>query len=175
MPDHGRAGRRFQLSSDDTHEGGLPFSVTAHQGHLLAALDFDVSSGEYSFLWICGSKAFRLVNHVAGARSRRELYRETHLVYFVYLYPFKFLQCLDAGLYLIGLGGLVTEGLDELFRLLDHALLVLVGGGLLRYSLCPEFQILGIWHLVIVDMPEHDLHRTIGHVVQKLAVVRHKQ
>ena len=98
-----------------------------------------------------------------------------HRISLINLYTLKFLESLDAGLHLIGLGGLVTEGLNKLLGLLYHLLLIFVCGRLLGYSFLPESQILAIRHLIVVNMAEHNLHRTVGDIVQKAAVVAHQQ
>ena len=78
---------------------------------------------------------------------------------------------LDAGLHLIALGGLVAETLNKFLGLLDHPLLVLVCGPLLLHPLAAQLNILGIRHLVVVDVTEDYLHRPGGHPVQEAAVV----
>ena len=43
------------------------------------------------------------------------------------MYAVQPVQSLDAGLYLVGFGGLGTEAFDKFLRLLDHLLLIFKG------------------------------------------------
>ena len=92
----------------------------------------------------------------------------------VNFYPFQLLQSLDPGLDLIRLGRLVPELVDEVFCLLYHPLLVLIGRSLLGNTFSPELNILAVWHLVVRHVPQSHLNRAVGNIVQKLPVVGHQ-
>ena len=93
----------------------------------------------------------------------------------VHLDAVDLLQLLDARLHLIRLGGFVAELLDELFGLLDHPLLVLVGRQLLSAPFGPQHDVFRVGDLVVVDLAQRELHGAVGHVVQKGPVVRDHQ
>ena len=78
---------------------------------------------------------------------------------------------LDPGLYLIGLGRLVSEALDELLGFLDHSLLVLVGSLLLGKSFLAQFEIFAVRNLIVMDTSDHDFNRAVGHVVKEFSVM----
>ena len=175
MADAGFSAKGLQFSGHNAHERGFALTVASHQSDLLSTLDFYVCIPENDFLRISGGKALSLVYHVSRTGSRGELYGKADIVRFVYFQPVKLLQGFDTGLHLVGLGGLVTEGLDELLGLLYHPLLVLVCRSLLGDAFRPEYQIFAIRHLVVVNVPQHDFHGTVGYVVQELAVMRYQK
>ena len=160
-----------QLSGKDSHKGCLALAVAAYEGHLLPSLDLYVSIAEHYFLRVARCEVCGLEGHVSAARGGRKLYLEGGVVGLVYLQPFQFLQSLYSGLDLVGLGRLVTEAVYEVFRLLYHFLLVLIGCSLLRQPFGAEFHVLAVRYLVIVYVTKHNLNRAVGYVVQELTVV----
>ena len=76
---------------------------------------------------------------------------------------------------LIALRGLIAEAFYEFFRFLYHFLLILIGGHLLTHPLRPEFQILAVRNLVVLNMREHYLHCTVGDLVQEFSVVGYQK
>ena len=160
-----------KLSGKDSHKGCLALAVAAYECHLLPSLYFDVSIAEHYFLRVARCEACGLEGHVSAARGGRKLYLEGGVVGLVYLQSFQFFQSLYTGLDLVGLGGFVTEAVYEVFRLLYHFLLVLVGGSLLRQPFGAKFHVLAVGYLVIVYVTKHNLNSAVGYVVQELAVV----
>ena len=59
-------------------------------------------------------------------------------------------QLLDTALYLITLGGLVAEALDEALGVLDLLLLVLVGAALLLQALLAQLEVVAVVGAVVV-------------------------
>ena len=59
-------------------------------------------------------------------------------------------QLLDAALYLIALGGLVAETLNEALGVLDLLLLVLVGAALLLQALLTQLEVVAVVRAVVV-------------------------
>ena len=174
MTETGFARKRFQLAHDHPHQRGLPFAVATDQRHLFSPLDLNVRMTEHDLLRITDFQVRRLENNVSGTRCRGKLDRQGRMVRLIHLDPVQFLQRLDPGLDLVGLGRLVSEPRDEFFRLVDHPLLVLVGGDLLGHPFCTENDILAVRHLVVMDMPQHDLDGTVGHVIQEAPVMGHQ-
>ena len=78
-------------------------------------------------------------------------------------------------MYLLGLGRLVAETLDERLNVLDFALLVLVSRALHVHTFLAQTDIIGIRHFIIINLAVRDFHRADGDVVQKSAVVRNHQ
>ena len=126
---------------------------------------------ENHFTRIAYFKINPLEHHIPGTRRRRKFNGKTHIVSLVHLYTIKLFKSLYSGLYLIGFGRLISEFFNELFTLFYHPLLVLVGSFLLGDAFSPEFQILGIRDLVVVNAAEHYLHRAVGHIVEEFPVV----
>ena len=123
---------RLQLPHYHTHKGSLTLTVASDQGDLLSPSDLYLSVPEDDLLRIADCQILAFEDYVSGTRSRRELNRQRDVVSLVNLHSVKFFELLDAGLYLIWLRRLVAETVDEILRLLDHLLLVLIGRHLLR-------------------------------------------
>ena len=174
MPQARLSGDRFQFTYYHAHHGGLPFAVTPDERHLLPSLDFYLRIPENHLLGISHGQSAAFVGNVARAWSRRKLDGQGSIVRLVYLYPFQFLQGLYTTLHLIGFGRLVSKCTDEIFRFLNHALLVLISRCLLGDSLRPQFRILGIWHLVVIDAAKHKLNGPPGDIVKEAPVMRNQ-
>ena len=93
----------------------------------------------------------------------------------VHLDAFHAGELLDARLHLYGLRGFVAEALDEGFGVGKHLLLVVIGALLLLAALTAELNILVVRNFVIIDVPEFDLERAPGCVVNEGAIVRNEQ
>ena len=130
---------------------------------------------ENHFTRIAYFKINPLEHHIPGTRRRRKFNGKTHIVSLVHLYTIKLLKSLYSGLYLIGFGRLISECPYEIFCLLNHLLLILVCSILLLKPFSPQFKILAVRHLVIVNMTKHYFHCSIGHIVQKAPVVTDKK
>ena len=169
------AGERLQLAGDRPDQGGLALAVASDQGHFLPALDLHVGVRKDHLARVPHGQVRRLVGHVAAALRRRELERDARVVRLIDFQTVQALQRLDARLHLVGLGRLVAEFIDKLLGLLDHPLLVLVGGRLLGQALGAQRQILAVGHFIVMDVPQHDLHGARGHIVQELPVVADQQ
>ena len=132
----------FQFAHQHAHHRGLSFAVSAHEGHFLAALDDEIGPLQDRFLRIADDSVLHFEGDVAAARRRRELHVDGRQVLVVDLDALDALKLLDARLHLIALGRLVAEFLDEFFGLLDHPLLIGIGGLLLGDTLLAEFYVL---------------------------------
>ena len=165
------SGNRVEFPHDNSHHSGLTLAVAPHESHLLPSLDFDIGIAEYYLLRVSYGKIRALIDHIPRTGGRREFHREGGIVGLVDLYAVQLLQGLDPALYLVGLGGFVSEGPDELLGLLYHPLLILVGRRLLGYAFGPQLGILGIRDLVVVDAAQHQLYGTMCHRIQELPVV----
>ena len=171
----GLASLGLQLAHNHAHERGFSFAIPANQRHLLPSLNLNLRIAEHHLLRVPDGKVRPLEHHITGALRRRKLQGKRSVIAFVNLYPLQFFQRLNARLNLVTLGGLVAETVDEIFRLLNHPLLVFVSGGLLGYALCSKRNILAIRNFIVIHMPQQDFHGACGHIVQELAVVRNQK
>ena len=99
---------------------------------------------------------------------------QRRVVDLVHLDGHDFLQLANLLLHLHGFRGLVAEAVDELARLLNLALLVLVGPQLLFAALFSEYDILVVFHPVVDDLSAGDFQRAIGDIIDESAVVAHE-
>ena len=164
----------FKLPHDHAHQRRLTLTVPAHKSHLLSPPHLNLRILEHNLLTITHLHVHRLVDNLTRTRSRRELHSKSRPVLQIHLNPLQLLQLLHTRLHLIGLRRLVAETLDELLSLLDHTLLVLIGSLLLGKPFLPEFQVLTIRNLIIMNPADHDLHCPVRHIVEELPVVRNQ-
>ncbi len=164
-----------QLAREHACQRGLALAVAAYESYLRAALDRELCSREYVLGAERLADALYLGHDLSRAGCGRELYVEAREILLVDLDALDAFELLYARLHLIALGGLVAELLDELLGLLDHALLVLVGGQLLAAALGAQLDELGVGHLVVVYLAQRQLDGACGDVIQKCAVVRYEQ
>ncbi len=115
-----------------------------------------------------------LHHHRAGARGRGEAYVHGGGIFILYLNAVKLVKLFDPALHLYSLGGLVPESLNELLRVLDHLLLVAVGGGLLLTTLTSQLNVFGVRHAVVIDLANAYLQSASGDVVKEGTVVRYQ-
>ena len=74
------------------------------------------------------------------------------MIFFLNLYALKLFQLLDLALHLDGLCRLIPEPFYELFGVIDHLLLVPVCSNLLFTALAPEYSVLCVRDLIVVDL-----------------------
>ena len=91
---------------------------------------------------------------VTGSWSGRKLEVEAGGVYFVYFDALDFGKLFDAALNPDALGGFVAEAFNEVFGVLNHFLLVLIGAHLLIEALLPQDEIFGVVDGIVVDFAE---------------------
>ena len=156
---------------DALHEGGFSFAVLSNECHLLAPFDDEVHIVEHDLLPIFLGEVFRLDGDGAGVGGRREFQVEAGVVLFVHFDSVNLLQLLDSGLHLYGFGCLVAEAFDEILRVLNLFLLVLVGAELLFPAFLAEFHIFGVGYLVVVNLAQGDFDGSVGDSVDEGAVV----
>ena len=108
---------------------------------------------------------------VARARRRRKFQIEPGGVDFVNLDTLYLGKLLDAALHLYAFGSLVSEAFDEILRILNLLLLVLICAHLLLDALFAELHETGIIDGIVVDVAERDLDSAVGDVVDERAVV----
>ena len=82
---------------------------------------------------------------------------------------------LNARLHLVALSGLIPKLLDKLLRLLDEALLILIGRHLLFATLGTQHHILRIGHLIVVGLTQRYLDGARSYIIQEGTVVRDEQ
>ena len=162
---------RIQLIHNHPHKSGLSFAVPSYESHFFTSAHFDLCIREHYLLAVAHLQVHALKGDIPRTWSRRKLNCKCRLVFYVHLYPLKLLKLLYPGLYLVRLGRLVAESFNELLSLLYHPLLVLIGCLLLRKAFLPEFQVLAIRNLIVVDPSDHNLDCPVGHVVEELSVV----
>ena len=115
------------LAHDALHQRRLTLAVLTHKGHFLATLDGEVDMREDGMGTIVLADILTDDGIVAGAQTGRKLQTQGGVVDFIDLDGHYLLQLLYLLLHLYGLGGLITEALNELAHLLYLLLLVLVG------------------------------------------------
>ena len=138
------------LLHDALDQRGFTLTVLAHKGHLLASFDRQINIFQDDIVAIPLRQVLRLDGDGAGMWRRREFQVQGGVILLIHLDDIQFLQLLDARLHLVGLGSLVAETLDEVFRVLYLLLLVLVSPQLLLAALLAQLHVLGIGDLVIV-------------------------
>ena len=147
----------LELLHDAAYQRTLPLPVLADEGDLVASLDGEVYTGED----LLRSEGLADTGHLDGvvtrAGGRREAESDGGGIDLVDLYQLELLEHAHATLHLIGLGVSALEALDEVGRLCDELLLLLVGLLLLLPALRPETLILGVVDLVVVDLAHRDL------------------
>ena len=156
---------RIQLSHYHPHKSGLTFSVSAHQCDLFSPSDLNLSVVENHLCAIADSHVNTFISDISRARSWRELNAQSRTILDVHLDSFQLFKLLYSRLHLVGLCWLISELLDELFSLLDHSLLVLIGSLLLCKTLTTKLQVLAVRHFIVMNASHHDLHCAVGHVV----------
>ncbi len=164
-----------QLADEHPRKGRLALAVAAHQRDAVALADGEVRAAEHAFRAERHPGVLDFGHHLPRTRRGRELDVERRQVFLLDLQPVEAFELLDARLHLVGLRRLVAELLDELLGLLDHPLLVLVGGQLLRPPFGPQDHIFGVGNLVVGHLAQRQLDGAVGHVVQKSPVVRNQQ
>ena len=126
VPDHPFACIERFHAGKDTREGRFPGAVWPHDSDTIPPLDLVLQSLEH----LLRSVTLREVHQLHNDTATRLRLREPEMDLFLLrldLDQVHFLQLLDAALHLPRLRRLVPEPVDELLRLLDPVLLVLVG------------------------------------------------
>ena len=120
---------------------------------------------------VCLSYAFHDDRIAAAAGRRREFQAQCRGVFLVHFYQFQLFQHLHTALHLERLAVRTLEAFDEVLGFLNHLLLFLVLFHLLFAAFFPEYQVLRVVHLVVVDASHGHLDGAGGDVVYKFPVV----
>ena len=151
MPDLQCAGIVGQLVHYTTHQCCLALTVLAYERHFLAASDCECHMIEHHML----AKRFLNVigydGKVTATRCRRKLHPQAAVVFQIHFQTLEFVQLFDTALHLHALCRLVTEALDEFFRVLDHLLLILVGAHLLLMAFLTQRDKLRVRYVVVIN------------------------
>ena len=161
----------LQLLHDTAHEGTLPFPVLPDEGNLVAALDHQVDIREDTLVAKGLADALHLHGIVARAWGGWEAQTDSGGIDLIDLDQLELLKHTHTALHLVGLGVRALEALDEVGRLGDELLLLLVGLHLLLAALGTQALVLGVVHLIVVEAAHRDLEGTRGDVVDEGAVV----
>ena len=161
----------LQLLHDAAHEGTLPFPVLPDEGNLVATLDHQVDIREDALVTKGLSDTLHLHGIVARAWGGWEAQADSGGIDLVDLDQLELLKHTHTALHLVGLGVRALEALDEVGRLGDELLLLLVGLHLLLATLGTQALVLGVVHLIVVEAAHRDLEGTRGDVVDEGAVV----
>ena len=164
-----------KLPDEHAGHGRLALAVASHQRNLVALLDGEVGAAEDMLRAERHAGLLDFGHNLPRAGGGRELDVERREVLLLDFDAFQTVELLDARLHLVRLGGLVAELFDELLGLLNHPLLVFVGGQLLRPALGAQDDVFRVGNLVVVDFAQRELDRARGHIVQKGTVVRDEQ
>ena len=96
------------------------------------------------------------------------------VIHLIHLDRHNFLQLLDATLHLYGLGRFISESLYKVLNISDFLLLVLVSPQLLFTTFLAKYDILIVFHFVVLYPSAGNLQRTIGNIIDKRTVVAHE-
>ena len=162
------------LAHDALDERRLALAVAPYEGHFLAPFEGEVDVGEDDVVAVGLAHVLADDGVAAAPLCGLELQAQLAAVLLVHLDRDDFLQPFDAALHLHGLGGLVAEALDELARLGNLALLVLVGTQLLLTPFAAQADELVVLHAVVVDSAARDFDGAVGDVVDERPVVAHQ-
>ena len=161
----------LQLLHDTAHEGTLPFPVLPDEGNLVATLDHQVDIREDALVTKGLADALHLHGIVARAWGGWEAQADSGGIDLIDLDQLELLEHTHTALHLVGLRVRALEALDEVGRLGDELLLLLVGLHLLLPTLGTQALVLGVVHLIVVEAAHRDLEGTRGDVVDEGAVV----
>ena len=161
----------LQLLHNAAHEGTLPFPVLPDEGNLVATLDHQVDIREDALVTKGLTDALHLHGIVARAWGWWEAQADSGGIDLVDLDQLELLKHTYTALHLVGLGVCTLEALDEVGRLSDELLLLLVGLHLLLATLGTQALVLGVVHLIVVEAAHRDLEGTRGDMVDESAVV----
>ena len=164
----------LQLSRNDSHKSCLTLSVAANKGYLLPSLHNHINIVHNNLGAIANLGILGLKDHLTASWRRRELHSQGSLILQVYLYTLQLVKLFYSGLNLIALCGLIPESLYKLLRLLNHPLLILIGGALLHHTLCAQLLVSGVGNFIVVYLAKHYLHCAGGYIIQKFPVVRYE-
>lgn len=161
----------LQLLHDAAHEGTLPLAVLPDEGNLVATLDHQVDIREDALIAKGLADTLHLHGIVARAWGGWEAQADSGGIDLIDLDQLQLLKHTHTALHLVGLGVRTLEALDEVSRLGDELLLLLVGLHLLLATLGTQALVLGVVHLIVVEAAHRDLEGTRGDVVDEGAVV----
>ena len=160
-----------QLPHDTAHQCRFTFSVFANESHFLSAADGQIDVFNNGVRAVILTQVLNDNREVPASRSGRKTQVKTGCVLYIHFQPFQFIELLDAGLYLYGFSSLVAETLNEIFRFLNHLLLIHVCAHLLLMSLLTQNHKLRVIDVVVVDATKRYLNRSVGNIVNKCAIV----
>ena len=156
---------------DAFHQGGLSLSVLPDECHLISSLNGQIGIFEDYMIAVCFTDSFHDNRIVSTTRRGRELQTQGRGIFFVHLYQFQFLQHLHTALYLKRLAVCTLEAFDKVLGFLNHFLLFLILLHLLLTAFLPQYKILRIVHLIIIDSSHRHFDGTCGNIIDKLTVV----
>ena len=137
---------------DTFHQRRFTFTVLAYESHLVATFNCQVGVAEHDMIAVRLSDTFHRDGITARTGRRREFQPQHGCIHIVYLDTFHLLQLLDAGLYLYGLRGFITKTLDKRLGIGQFLLLVLISALLLLTAFLAKYDVLRIFHFIIVDL-----------------------
>ena len=146
------SGEIGNLSHDTFHQGRFTLAVLSDESYFIAPIDRQGHMVEDQMIAI--TLRHLLTDHRigTGTGSGREFQPQHGCIHIVYLDTFHLLQLLDAGLYLYGLRGFITKTLDKRLGIGQFLLLVLISALLLLTAFLAKYDVLRIFHFIIVDL-----------------------
>ena len=111
---------------------------------------------------------------ITASQTRRELEMHLFVIHLIHLDRYNFLQLLDATLHLYRLSRFISESLYKVLNISDFLLLVLVSPQLLFTTFLAKYDILIVFHFVVLYPSAGNLQRTIGNIIDKRTVVAHE-
>ena len=162
------------LVHDTFYESRFSFAVLAYECYFFATFDGECRMVKYLMVAISLAYIVGYNRIIARAWCRRKFQIEMRGVHLIDFDAVYFGQLFDAALHLHALGGFVAESLDKVFGFLDHLLLILKSSHLLFETFLTQSDIFGIVDRVVIYLSERNLYGTVGHIVDKRAVVAHE-
>ena len=151
---------------------GFSFAVPAHKTHFLATGNTQISIFKDNEITVFFRKTFRYNRIIATALCRRKAKCQCRSVYFINFYNLQFFQHLLARVHLVGFGIGSFKPLNKQLCFRDEFLLLFVSLYLMRSSIGPQLQVMGIIGFVIVNASHCNFNSSVCYIVNKFSVVR---
>ena len=170
------AGGGLFLPAEEADEGGFAGAIGPDEGDAVASVDGEADVFEDGLHGAIGAgvdlgEVYGLDDGATAGRGLRDLEVDRGL-FFGYLNALDLFELLDAGLDLLGLGGLVAEPVDEGFEVVDAVALVFVGAEELSAALFLFSDVLLIVAVVEVGALVPELDGFVDRDVEEVAIVR---
>ena len=132
----------FDLSHDTFYQRRLTFSVFPDESHFITTFNREIRIPEDNVVTIRLAYPFHNDRITAASGRRRKFKAKRRSIFFIHFNQFQLLQHLHTALYLKRLTVCSFETFDEIFRFLNHLLLLFVLLHLLFATFLTQHKIL---------------------------------